>query len=180
MLLRSVLRSPTAAAAALGRRRLLATVPGAAGKPRVVILGTGWGGYRLAQTIDKKKYDVRIVSPSNHFLFTPYLPQTAVGTLEFRVVQEPIRTIPGACSPTAKPSIGHCRPPASLLRLRRFTAAPPRPPTIPSSSHCWSPTPVTSTHPLRAPAHPSAHHMHSPLPVHHPHLPTHTHPQKRN
>ena len=103
MLLRSVLRSPAAAAAALGRRRLLATAAsGAAGKPRVVILGTGWGGYRLAQTIDKTKYDVRIVSPSNHFLFTPYLPQTAVGTLEFRVVQEPIRTIPGACSPTGE------------------------------------------------------------------------------
>ena len=162
MLLRSVFRSPTAAAAALGRRRLLATVPGAAGKPRVVILGTGWGGYRLAQTIDKKKYDVRIVSPSNHFLFTPYLPQTAVGTLEFRVVQEPIRTIPGACSPTAKPSIGHCRPPASLLRLRRFTAAPPRPPT--------------SARPLILPPITCIPHFPSTI----PHLPAHTHPQKRN
>ena len=35
------------------------------------------------------------VSPANHFLFTPMLPQTAVGTLEFRVVQEPVRQIEG-------------------------------------------------------------------------------------
>lgn len=64
-------------------------------KPKVVILGSGWGGFRLANTIDKSKYEVNIVSPTNHFLFTPYLPQTAVGTLEFRVIQEPVRTIKG-------------------------------------------------------------------------------------
>lgn len=36
--------------------------------------------------------DVKVVSPSNHFLFTPLLPSTAVGTLEFRAIQEPVRT----------------------------------------------------------------------------------------
>jgi len=35
------------------------------------------------------------VSPRNHFLFTPLLPSTTVGTLEFRCVQEPVRTIKG-------------------------------------------------------------------------------------
>jgi NADH dehydrogenase FAD-containing subunit len=38
---------------------------------------------------------VTLVSPTNHFLFTPLLPSTAVGTLEFRAIQEPVRTIPG-------------------------------------------------------------------------------------
>lgn len=33
-----------------------------------------------------------MVSPSNHFVFTPLLASTAVGTLEFRCIQEPIRT----------------------------------------------------------------------------------------
>ena len=37
----------------------------------------------------------RVVSPANHFLFTPLLPSTAVGTLEFRAIQEPVRTIGG-------------------------------------------------------------------------------------
>ena len=64
-------------------------------RPRVLILGSGWGGAKLARGLDKDKYDVRLISPANHFLFTPLLPSTAVGTLEFRAIQEPIRTIPG-------------------------------------------------------------------------------------
>lgn len=64
-------------------------------KPSVVVAGSGWAGYRLAMDIDKSKFDVHIVSPRNHFLFTPLLPSTAVGTLEFRAIQEPVRTIPG-------------------------------------------------------------------------------------
>ena len=56
-----------------------------AGRDRVVILGSGWGGYRLAKDLDKSKFDVTVVSPRNHFLFTPLLPSTSVGTLEFRV-----------------------------------------------------------------------------------------------
>ena len=64
-------------------------------RPRVVILGSGWAGFTLARRLDKSLYDVRVVSPANHFLFTPLLPSTAVGTLEFRAIQEPVRTIDG-------------------------------------------------------------------------------------
>ena len=53
-------------------------------KPRVVVLGVGWGGFRVAKDLDKSKFDVSVVSPRNHFLFTPLLPSTTVGTLEFR------------------------------------------------------------------------------------------------
>jgi NADH dehydrogenase FAD-containing subunit len=61
----------------------------------VIILGSGWGGYTLASRLSKSHYDVRVISPANHFLFTPLLPSTAVGTLEFRAIQEPVRTIRG-------------------------------------------------------------------------------------
>ena len=64
-------------------------------KAKVVVLGSGWGGNKVARDLDKKLYDVQVISPANHFLFTPLLPSTAVGTLEFRAVQEPIRTIDG-------------------------------------------------------------------------------------
>jgi len=64
-------------------------------KPRVLILGSGWGGFTLARRLNKDLYDVRVISPANHFLFTPLLPSTAVGTLEFRAIQEPVRTIEG-------------------------------------------------------------------------------------
>lgn len=61
----------------------------------MVVLGAGWGGFRVAKDLDKSRFDVTIVSPRNHFLFTPLLPSTTVGTLEFRCVQEPVRTIAG-------------------------------------------------------------------------------------
>ena len=67
--------------------------PSTRAKPRVVVIGCGWGGFRVAKDLDKTKYDVTVLSPRNHFLFTPLLPSTTVGTLEFRCVQEPVRTI---------------------------------------------------------------------------------------
>lgn len=64
-------------------------------KPRIVVLGSGWGSFNFLQYIDKQKYHVTCVSPSNHFLFTPLLPSSALGTVEFRSIQEPIRAIKG-------------------------------------------------------------------------------------
>lgn len=54
------------------------------GRKKLVILGTGWSSYALVTALDKSKYDVFVVSPRNHFLFTPLLASTTVGTLEFR------------------------------------------------------------------------------------------------
>lgn len=71
------------------------TATNQAKRPRIVIVGSGWGGNTLARRLDKNRYDVRLISPANHFLFTPLLPSTAVGTLEFRAIQEPVRTIQG-------------------------------------------------------------------------------------
>lgn len=64
-------------------------------KEKVVVVGAGWGGFRVARDLNKEKFDVTVISPRNHFLFTPLLPSTCVGTLEFRCVQEPVRTIKG-------------------------------------------------------------------------------------
>ena len=43
------------------------------------------------QVVDTEKYDVVCVSPRNHFVFTPMLPSSAIGTVEFRSLLEPIR-----------------------------------------------------------------------------------------
>lgn len=72
------------------------TVPGQ--KPRVVVLGSGWGGCRLMKGLDTTIYDVVCVSPRNHMVFTPLLASTCVGTLEFRSVAEPIVRIQPAIS----------------------------------------------------------------------------------
>ncbi|KAJ3217636.1 hypothetical protein HK099_005395 [Clydaea vesicula] len=63
------------------------------GKPkgRIVILGSGWGGYKVLSGLDTKYHEVIVVSPRNHFVFTPLLASTAVGTLEFRAITEPVR-----------------------------------------------------------------------------------------
>jgi NADH:ubiquinone reductase (non-electrogenic) len=61
-------------------------------KPTVVILGSGFAGFSLLEGIDTDAFTVVVVSPRNHFLFTPLLPSTTVGTIEFRSIVEPVRT----------------------------------------------------------------------------------------
>ena len=62
-------------------------------KPKLVILGTGWGSVALLKTLNPDEYHVTVVSPSNTFLFTPMLPSATVGTLELRSLVEPVRRI---------------------------------------------------------------------------------------
>ncbi|EQC30560.1 hypothetical protein SDRG_11619 [Saprolegnia diclina VS20] len=77
------------------------TFSAAADKFRVVIVGTGWAGYKLltngkahraaiAAAIGKDVEFV-VISERNHFLYTPLLASTTVGTLEFRSITEPVR-----------------------------------------------------------------------------------------
>src|SRR5688572_6642194 len=60
-------------------------------RKRLVILGSGFAAFMILKKIDVGRYDVTIVSPRNHFLFTPLLPSTTVGTVELRSIIEPIR-----------------------------------------------------------------------------------------
>lgn len=60
-------------------------------KPKLVILGTGFGALSLIKKVNADYYDIHVISPRNHFLFTPLLPSTTVGTIEFRSIIEPIR-----------------------------------------------------------------------------------------
>ena len=61
-------------------------------RPNLTILGSGFGAFSLLKAVDARTYDVVLISPRNHFLFTPLLPSTTVGTVEFRSIIEPIRT----------------------------------------------------------------------------------------
>ncbi|KAL1311803.1 hypothetical protein AAFC00_001883 [Neodothiora populina] len=62
-------------------------------KPKLVILGTGWGSVALLKQLNPDDYHVTVVAPSNYFLFTPMLPSATVGTLEIRSLVEPVRRI---------------------------------------------------------------------------------------
>lgn len=59
--------------------------------PRLVILGSGFGALRTAQKLRRSPAKVTIVSPRNHFLFSPLLISSTIGSVEFRNVIEPIR-----------------------------------------------------------------------------------------
>ena len=62
-------------------------------KPKLVILGSGWGSVAMLKTLNPDDYHVTVVSPVNYFLFTPMLPSATVGTLELRSLIEPVRGI---------------------------------------------------------------------------------------
>ncbi|MCJ1280719.1 hypothetical protein MMC26_000036 [Xylographa opegraphella] len=62
-------------------------------KPKLVILGSGWGSVALLKSLNLDDYHITVVSPVNYFLFTPMLPSATVGTLELRSLVEPIRRI---------------------------------------------------------------------------------------
>lgn len=62
-------------------------------KPKLVVLGCGWGSVALLKNINPDNYHITVVSPSNYFLYTPLLPSATVGTLEVRSLVEPIRRI---------------------------------------------------------------------------------------
>jgi NADH dehydrogenase FAD-containing subunit len=71
-------------------------------RPRLLILGSGFAAFRLLRRVDLRAYDVTVVSRRNHFLYTPLLPSTAVGTVEFRTIAEPVRR----CRPGARFLLG--------------------------------------------------------------------------
>eukprot|EP01025_Chloroclados_australasicus_P067241 TRINITY_DN9298_c0_g1_i1.p1 TRINITY_DN9298_c0_g1~~TRINITY_DN9298_c0_g1_i1.p1 ORF type:complete len:583 (+),score=66.39 TRINITY_DN9298_c0_g1_i1:182-1750(+) len=67
-----------------------ARIPLRTGRPRLVVLGTGWAGASILTYINPKLYDLTVISPRNHMVFTPLLASTTVGTLEFRSVVLPV------------------------------------------------------------------------------------------
>ncbi|RNF26868.1 putative NADH dehydrogenase [Trypanosoma conorhini] len=62
-------------------------------RPNVVVVGTGWAGAYFTRYVDPKLANLEVLSIRNHHVFTPLLPQTTTGTLEFRAVCEPISRI---------------------------------------------------------------------------------------
>lgn len=60
---------------------------------RLLILGGGFAAVSLLRKIDASAYDITVVSKRNHFLFTPLLPSSTVGTVEFRSIIDPIRRV---------------------------------------------------------------------------------------
>ena len=65
----------------------------ASGRPRVVIVGGGFGGLHAARSLAHLAVDVTVVDRRNHHLFQPLLYQVALAVLSPADIAEPIRTI---------------------------------------------------------------------------------------
>ncbi|MFI6851453.1 FAD-dependent oxidoreductase [Streptomyces sp. NPDC050416] len=58
-------------------------------RPRIVIVGAGFAGYRTARTLSREtrgRAHITLLNPTDYFLYLPLLPQVAAGVLEPRRV----------------------------------------------------------------------------------------------
>ncbi|KAI2508997.1 pyridine nucleotide-disulfide oxidoreductase [Fragilaria crotonensis] len=57
----------------------------------IVVLGSGWAAHAILKVADTYKLRLIVVSPTNHFVFTPMLASASVGTVEYRSMTEAVR-----------------------------------------------------------------------------------------
>ncbi len=62
-------------------------------KPRVVIVGGGFGGLSVAQGLARQPFDITLIDRNNHYLFQPLLYQVATAGLSPADIASPIRNI---------------------------------------------------------------------------------------
>jgi NADH:ubiquinone reductase (non-electrogenic) len=65
-------------------------------KPTIVIVGTGWAGWTLAQDLSpsihhSSPYNLVVISPSRTMALTPLLASAACSIFDFRLAEEPVR-----------------------------------------------------------------------------------------
>lgn len=60
---------------------------------KIVILGSGWGALSALRKVASQNKEIVIVSPRPHFLYTPLLASSSVGTITLRSACEPLRAI---------------------------------------------------------------------------------------
>lgn len=70
---------------------LIANIPEAGEKKRVIIIGGGFAGLELARKIDKKQFQVVLIDKNNYYQFQPLFYQVATGGLEPSSISYPHR-----------------------------------------------------------------------------------------
>ena len=63
------------------------------GKPRVVIIGCGFGGLEAAKALSHAEVEIVVIDRTNHHLFQPLLYQVATAGLPAPAIAGPIRHI---------------------------------------------------------------------------------------
>jgi len=73
--------------------RLASDGTGASKRPRVVIVGAGFGGLSAAKALSKADVDLTVVDRRNHHLFQPLLYQVATAALTPAQIASPVRSV---------------------------------------------------------------------------------------
>lgn len=83
------------ATTSVGLSGVLRRLPGQAGarRPKVVIVGAGFGGLNAARGLRHAPVDVTVIDRNNHFLFQPLLYQVATAELSPADISAPVRGI---------------------------------------------------------------------------------------
>lgn len=76
-----------------GNEKTIGARPTDRRRPRVVIVGAGFGGLEAAKTLRKQPFDITIVDRRNHHLFQPLLYQVATAALSPSNIAVPIRPL---------------------------------------------------------------------------------------
>src|SRR5258708_30912945 len=93
--MRLMMRAPgsTTAMAPAERERAAAVSAGRVARPKVVIIGAGFGGLSAARALGKAPVDVTLIDRHNYHLFQPLLYQVATAGLSPADIAMPIRAI---------------------------------------------------------------------------------------
>src|SRR5207302_3368106 len=73
--------------------QLTAPTDGGGGRPRVVVVGSGFGGLFAARALAKAPVDVTVLGKTSHHLFQPLLYQVATGILSEGEIAPPTREV---------------------------------------------------------------------------------------
>src|SRR6476620_4593487 len=82
---------------AFDRRKLNQMEPAPARRPRVLIVGAGFGGLEAAKKLACEEVKVTVVDRTNHHLFQPLLYQVATAALSPADIAAPVRGILSEC-----------------------------------------------------------------------------------
>ncbi len=93
--MRLMMRAPgsTTAMAPAERERAAAVSAGRVARPKVVIIGAGFGGLSAARALGKAPVDVTLIDRHNYHLFQPLLYQVATAGLSPADIAMPIRAV---------------------------------------------------------------------------------------
>ena len=71
----------------------MSTSPAPSARPRIVIIGCGFGGLEAARALQRADVDITVVEKTNHHLFQPLLYQVATAGLAAPSIAAPVRLL---------------------------------------------------------------------------------------